>query len=162
MNNKLRQSAQKLPAPHEERSDESSDEAQAPPELAFTLDHYLADCFVDVALMIMEGACVARGTFRDAQGREVLVHVPTLSFFNLHTMDPNASHIWDSLCLAKYFALPAWGPDLRRAWEALSTLGPDFKCRVTNFAGEQTDNPAHSAIGTRGFAFANGGCRIQR
>ena len=45
----------KLPMPHEERLNESSNETQAPPELAFTLDHYLTDCFVDVALMIMEG-----------------------------------------------------------------------------------------------------------
>ena len=39
--------------------------------------------------------------------------------------------------MAEYFALPEWGPDLQGAWEALSTLGPDFRCRVTNFAGEQ-------------------------
>ena len=112
-----------LPTPHEEQPEESPDEAQAPQELAFTLDHYTADCFVDTALMLMEEACVARGTFRDAQGREVLVHVPMQSFFNLHTMDPNAPHIWNSLCLAEYFALPAWGPDLRRAWEALRHTG---------------------------------------
>ena len=93
MSNLAKTKRTKLPAPHKERSDGSSDEAQAPPKLAFTLDHYSADCFVDAALMIMEGACVARGTFRDAQGREVLVHVPTLSFFNLHTMDPTPAHI---------------------------------------------------------------------
>ena len=87
--------------------------------------------------MIAEGACVARGTFLDAQGREVLVHVPTRSFFNLHTLDPNAPHVWSSLCLEGYFALPAWGPDLQRSWEALNTLGPDLQCEVTNFHGER-------------------------
>ena len=88
--------------------------------------------------MIAEKACVARGTFRDARGREVLVHVPTRSFFNLHPMDPNAPHIWSSLCLDGYFDLPAWGPNLRRSWEALNTLGKEFKCRVTYFMGKET------------------------
>ena len=68
--------------------------------------------FSEQALMIADADCATRGTFRDAQGREVLVHVPT-QFFNLHTLDPNSPHIWGGLCLEGYFALPAWGPDLR-------------------------------------------------
>ena len=88
--------------------------------------------------MIANEACVARDTFRDAQGREVLVHVPTQMFFNLHTLDPNFPHIWSCLCLDGYFFLPAWGPDLQRAWEALSTMGQDFRCQVTDFMGRRT------------------------
>ena len=72
-----------LLTPYDDMHDNSEDEALEPHDLAFLLDHYSADCFVDATLMIVEEACVARGTFRDARGREVLVHVPTRSFFNL-------------------------------------------------------------------------------
>ena len=127
-----------LPTRMEEESSDTADEAQAPPPVSFTVDFYTADCFVDAPLMIAENTVVIRGTFRDERGREVLVHVPARSFFNLHTLDPNAPNIWDSLCLAEYFALPAWGPDLRRAWEALSTLNKELRCQVTDFTGGKT------------------------
>lgn len=116
---------------------DSKDETAAPQDVNFQLDFYSADCFVDAPLMIAEEACVARGTFKDKQGREALVHVLTKSFFNLHTLDLNAPHIWSSLCMEGYFALPTWGLDLRRSWEALSTLSPNFRCRVTDFVGEE-------------------------
>ena len=83
-----------LPRPMDIPQEESDEEAQPIQEFQFTLDHFSKDCFVDTALMIAEEACVARGTFKDAQGRQVLVHVPTRSFFNLHTINPNAPYIW--------------------------------------------------------------------
>ena len=80
-----------LPLPMDIPPEESDEGAPPIQEFQFTLDHFSADCFVDTTLMIAEEACVARGTFKDARGRQVLVHVPTQSFFNLHTIDPNAS-----------------------------------------------------------------------
>ena len=71
----------------------------APQPLQFRLEHYSADCYVDVDVMLANNACVARGYFRDTRGTWVLVHVPTRSFFTLHTIDPNAPRIWASLSL---------------------------------------------------------------
>lgn len=63
--------------PREVPPKESDEETIAIQEFPFTLDHYSVDCFVNVVLMIGEEASVARGTFKDARGKEVLVHVPT-------------------------------------------------------------------------------------
>ena len=71
----------------------------------------------------------------DTRGTWVLVHVPTRSFFRLHTIDPNAPRIWESLSLQGYFELEAWGPDFGRAWEAVTTLNDWFRCWVTDFEG---------------------------
>lgn len=98
----------------------------APPPLQFRLDHYTADCYVDTDVMLAHNVCVARGHFRDTRGVWVLVHVPTRSFFRLHTLDQNAMRIWASL--QGYFELEAWGPDFRRAWEALTMLNDRFRC----------------------------------
>ena len=62
------------------------------------------------------------GTFTDAQGREVLIHVPTTTFFALHTIQDNTPFLWDFLSLSKYFELPPWALDVQRAWECLTTL----------------------------------------
>src|SRR5271156_3210496 len=88
----------------------------------FVLERYTEDCFVDGDTMVQYNACVARGYFKDPRRREVLVVIPIESFFNLHTADPNAPFLWECLSLEGYFALPPWGPDIRRAWEAYTSL----------------------------------------
>ena len=93
--------------------------------------------------MIANEAWVARGTCRDAERREILMHMPTQNFFNLHTLDPNAPQICSGLCLDGYFALLAWGLDLQQTWEALNTLGQDFRCQV----GKKDYHPAHKIAG---------------
>ena len=78
-----------LPKPVEE-----DEERQPPPaDYDFEMEHYTADCFVDVDVMLASYASLARGTFTDDTGRAVLVMVPTNSFFSLHTIDPNAPRI---------------------------------------------------------------------
>ena len=70
---------------------EEDEERQPPPtDYDFELEHYTADCFVDVDVMLANYASLARGTFTDDTGRAVLVMVPNNSFFALHTIDPNA------------------------------------------------------------------------
>lgn len=47
-------------------------------------------------------------------------------------LDPiHLSVPWSSLCLEGYFALQAWGPDFKRAWQALCTLTDRHTCMVT-------------------------------
>ena len=99
MKKRSRQSAQSSPPPWSLNWRECKKKGQHHKHINLKLDHYSADCFVDATLMIAEETNVARGTFRDAQGREVLVHVPMQSFFRLHTLAPNAPDIWNSLCL---------------------------------------------------------------
>ena len=94
-----------------------------------------ADCYVDTDVMLAHSVCVARGHFRDTRRVRVLVHVPTRSFFRLHTLDQNARRIWASLSLHGYFELEAWGLDFGRAWEVVTTLNDRFRCKVTDLEG---------------------------
>lgn len=107
-----------------------------PEDYAFFLEAYSADCFVDTDLMLATDSCVVRGHFIDDAGTEVRVHVPTTSFFQLHNEDPNAPNLWNCLSLAPFFALPPWGPDLRRAWSVLCTLDRNFRFSVMDFQGQ--------------------------
>ena len=107
----------------------------APPPLQFHLEQYTKDCYIDTNVMLAHNACVARGHFRDTRGTWVLVHVPTRSLFRLHILDQNAMRICASLSLQGYFELEAWGPDFRRAWEALTSLNDRFRCQITDFEG---------------------------
>lgn len=125
-----------LPRPTEEQQEP---EVEPPEEFPFILEAYIADCFVDSNLMIATNSCVARGYFIDQVGREVRVHVPTTSFFQLHTQDPNAPYLWDCLNLAPYFALPPWCPDFRRAWALVCTLDSRFRFTVLDLQGRQRE-----------------------
>lgn len=96
--------------------------------------------------MLEKGISLARGTFLNARNKEVKVDVPTCQFFELHTLDPHAPFLWESLCLEGYFALPPWGPDLQRAWELLSTLDEQNYFKVTDFQGNQRKVLLHRAL----------------
>lgn len=127
-----------VPAPAEQQQEQQA-EVPVPPPNAYTfrLEMYTADCFVDTYIMLEKGISLARGTFLDARNLEVRVDVPTDRFFELHTLDPHASFLWESLCLEGYFALPPWGPDLQRAWELITTLDDQNYFKVTDLQGNQ-------------------------
>ena len=132
-----RRGAQRTPLP--DPVEEEEEQHQPPEDYEFELEHYTADCFVDIDVMLAYYASLARGTFTDDMGRDVMVIVPTNSFFALHALDPNAPRLWSSLSLEGYFTLPAWGPDLRRSWEVLCTLTDNNTCTVTDFEGNQAE-----------------------
>ena len=131
------------PDPIEEQEEEQGEQSSEtpplvpPPPNAFTfkLDHFTADCFVDTVVMLANEASIVRGSFLDAQGRNIRVDVPTTAFFDLHVLEPTAAHTWSSLNLEEFFALPAWGPDLQRSWELLSTLQENYEFTVSDFRG---------------------------
>ena len=118
-----------------------------PPPNAYTfkLDHFIADCYVDIVVMLANEASIVRGSFLDAQGRDIRVDVPTTSFCELHALEPLARHTWSSLYLEEFFALPAWGPNLQRSWELLNTLQDNYEFTVSDFHG----NPRNCRL-TRG------------
>ena len=95
-----RRGAQRTPLP--DPVEEEEERHQPPADYVFELEHYTADCFVDIDIMLANYASLARGTFTDNMGREVLVIVPTNSFFALHALDPNAPRLWSSLSLEGY------------------------------------------------------------
>ena len=68
--------------------------------------------WVPAATLEQFDAHVIRGVFRDPQSHEVVVHMPTERFWQLHAADPHASELWNHFGLDNYFRLPAWGPDL--------------------------------------------------
>ena len=121
----------------EEDSDSQTPPPMPPPPNAYTfqLDHFSTNCYVDKVVMMANDACIVQGTFLNVHGTEVRVDVPTTSFFDLHVLEPTAPHTWESLNLDGFFVLPAWGPDLQRSWEVLSTLQDNWEFTVTDFHG---------------------------
>ena len=65
------------------------------------------------------------------------MHVPTVPFFALHTVDAHARELWEHMNLRGFFELQPWGPDYQRSWEALSRITDDNQCTVTNLYGEE-------------------------
>ncbi|KAI5059030.1 hypothetical protein GOP47_0025349 [Adiantum capillus-veneris] len=111
----------------------STSEQGAPDVYVFALDHYTADCFVDANI---NNTTLARGTFKDTHGKKIRIDVPTTSFFGLTSLNPQASFIWESLCLEVYFALAPWGPNLQRAWEMYNTLNTQLQFTIMDFQGK--------------------------
>ncbi len=95
-------------------------------------------CFVDKDVLHAQEAGILRGMFKNEHGEQVVVHVPTRQFFELHRLNPDDMEIWDHMNLRGYFELPAWGPDFMRAYQALTTWTEGNRFTVTNLAGEPT------------------------
>lgn len=53
----------------------------------------VTNCYMDVDVLLAHSASVARGNFKDAARRWVLIHVPTTPFFALHNIDANAHNL---------------------------------------------------------------------
>lgn len=66
-----------------------------------------------------------------------MVHVSTLQFFALHTLDPASMELWDHMNLCAYFELPARSSNYNCAYQELSTWESNRKFVVINFEGEQ-------------------------
>ena len=82
-------------------------------------------CFVDEEILSEHGARVLRGSFENESQEEVVVHVPTAEFFELHSLSNDNLELWEHMNLQGFFELPAWGPDYMRAYQALTTLDQD-------------------------------------
>ena len=102
------------------------------------IQNFTDRCFVDEDVLHAQGAGILRGMFENEHGEQVVVHVPTRQFFELHRLNPADMEIWDHMNLRGYFELPAWGPDFMRAYQALSTWTAGNRFTVTNFTGEPT------------------------
>ena len=72
---------------------------------------YTNRCFVDEEILSEHGAGVLRGSFKNDSQEEVVVHVPTVEFFELHSLSEDNLELWEHMNLQGFFELPAWGPD---------------------------------------------------
>ena len=63
-----RRGAQRTPLP--DPVEEEEELHQPPEDYEFELEHYTADCFVDIDVMLAYYASLARGTFTDDMGRD--------------------------------------------------------------------------------------------
>ena len=94
-------------------------------------------CFVDEEILSEHGARVLRGSFKNKNQEEVVVHVPTAEFFELHRLSEDNLDLWEHMNLQGFFELPAWGPDYMRADQSLTTLDQDDHFQITGMDGTQ-------------------------
>ena len=57
---------------------------------------YTNRCFVDEEILSEHGAGVLRGSFENKSQEEVVVHVPTAEFFELHSLSEDLKTTWSS------------------------------------------------------------------
>ena len=77
---------------------------------------YTNRCFVDKEILNEHGVGVLRASFENENQEEIVVHVPTSEFFELHNLSEDNLELWEHMNLQGFFELPAWGPDYMRAY----------------------------------------------
>ena len=85
----------------------------------------------------MELECCGLASFENKNQEEVVVHVPTAEFFELHSLSKDNLELWEHMNLQGFFELPAWGPDYMRAYQALTTLHQDDHFKIIGMDGAQ-------------------------
>ena len=70
---------------------------------------YTNRCFVDEEILNKHGAGVLRASFENENQEEVVVHVPTAEFFELHHLSEDNLELWEHMNLQGFFELLAWG-----------------------------------------------------
>ena len=83
---------------------------------------YTNRCFVDEEILNEHRDGILRASFEDENQEQVVVHVPTAKFYELHNLSENNMELWEHMNLKGFFELPAWGPNYMRAYQALTTL----------------------------------------
>ena len=86
---------------------------------------YTNRCFVDEEILNEHGARILRALFENKNQEQVVVHVPTVEFLELHHLSDENMKLWEHMNLKGFFELPAWGPNYMRAYQALTSLTHD-------------------------------------
>ena len=94
-------------------------------------------CFVDEEILSEHGAGVLRASFENENQEQVVVHVPTTEFYELHNLSKDNTELWEHMNLEGFFELPAWGLDYMRAYQALTTLDQDDHFTIIGMDGAQ-------------------------
>ena len=77
---------------------------------------YTNRCFVDDKILNEHGASILRVSFENENQEDVVVHVPTVEFYELHNLSEDNMELWEHMNLKGFFELPAWGLDYMRAY----------------------------------------------
>ena len=77
---------------------------------------YTNRCFVDEEILNEHGVGVLRAFFKNKNQEEIVVHVPTAEFFELHNLTEDNLELWEHMNLKGFFELPTWGPNYMRAY----------------------------------------------
>ena len=83
---------------------------------------YTNRCFVDKEILNEHGAGILRTSFENENQEQVVVHVPTTQFYELHHLNDDNMELWEHMSLKGFFELPAWGLNYMQAYQALTTL----------------------------------------
>ena len=92
---------------------------------------------MDEEILNEHGAGVLRASFKNENQEEIVVHVPTAKFFELHRLSEDNLELWEHMNLQGFFELSAWGPNYMRAYQTLTTLDQDNHFKVTGMDGAQ-------------------------
>ena len=77
---------------------------------------------MDKEILNEHGASILRALFKNENQEEVVVHVPTTEFYELHNLSEDNMELWEHMNLKGFFELPAWVPDYMRAYQTLTSL----------------------------------------
>ena len=68
---------------------------------------YTNRCFVDEEILNEHGARVLKASFENKSQEEIVVHVPTAEFFELHNLFEDNLELWKHMNLQVFFELLA-------------------------------------------------------
>ena len=60
-------------------------------------------CFVDEKILNEHGARFLRASFENENQEEIVVHVPTVEFFELHHLSKDNLELWEHMNLQGFF-----------------------------------------------------------
>ena len=96
---------------------------------------YTKKCFVDEEILNEHGVGILRVSFENESQEQVVVHVRTIEFYELHHLSDENMEMWEHMNLKGFFELLVWGPDYMRAYQALTTLTQDDHFTITGMDG---------------------------
>ncbi|KAI5066693.1 hypothetical protein GOP47_0019317 [Adiantum capillus-veneris] len=117
---------------------------------------FVQKCYLDECLLQAKDIWILRAYLQTPNNQLATTHIPTLESFALHTLDPDTVHTFRALNLDGYFSLPAWGPDIQRAYEVIHTYDPRTgDIRITDFDGVQVRIPLTAQLIKRALNFGD-------
>ncbi|MCO5568147.1 hypothetical protein L7F22_021843 [Adiantum nelumboides] len=117
---------------------------------------FVQKCYLDECLLQAKDIWILRAYLQTPKNQLATTHIPTLESFALHTLDQDTVQTFRALNLDGYFSLPAWGPDIQRAYEVIHTHDPRTgDIMVTDFNGVQVRIPLTTELVKRALNFGD-------
>ena len=99
-------------------------------------------CYVDSDTLDTHTTCIFKGSFHDTNGKKVgYVTVPN-TFFSLHA-ERDCTLVFGLVGLRGFYKLPAWGVDIKRSYELMTSITEDGHAHITNKNNESSEGTTY-------------------